>query len=453
MFNLFEIIPVNFFNILTGKNKFIYASLLEIIFNKANLKNSYTFKKEELIDLIDNYFQEHLFLEFDEELSLNTTRDKSFYIYRKLKECGWLDEEIGLNQEILINLEDYAITFIKTYQDFNKTNSLELSSKVYIIYKNLETFDINQGYLILDNIYNQAIDLNSKLRSLNSNIKKYIKRIVNLENMTEEEELKIILNQLLGEYKEKVIDKAYYYMKTNDNPIKYKRFFKEKLKEIVNDENKCYLIIKQIMEKDEITSFEAEEKFKEIIYYLENIFDDVLNLMKEIDQKNSKYINVAIQKIKIIMNHNKDIEGYLLNILKNYNLLNISDLNFQFQNIRTLTKNSLYTKKVYKQMAVTKINKEKIKISENEVTKLVETSIKFSKKNIQSFINFKLENKESLTIKDFNISEKEEFIKLILAFVYENDINSNYKIEFLNENITTCGISLKEFIIRRRTYE
>lgn len=451
MFNLFEIIPANFFNILTGKNKFIYANILSVIFSKSTLKNSYTFKKEEFIDLIDSYFQDHLFIELDlDDTNLETTHEKSFYIYRKLKECGWIDEEIGVNQEVLTNIEDYAIVLFNTYKDFNKINSFELSSKVYGIYKSIDTFDINQGYLILDTIYNQAIDLMNKLRSLNSNIKKYIKKIINLEKLTEEEELKTILNQLLGEYKEKVIDKAYYYMKTNDNPIKYKRFFKDKLNEVVNDENRRYLIIKQIIEKDEIDETLATSKFTEIVDFLENVFDDVINIMKEIDKKNSKYINVAIQKITIIMNHNKDIEGYLLNILKNYSLINEVDLNFSFSNIKTLNKNSLYTRKTIKQVSSNKIIKEKIEVKEEEFTKLIENSMKFSKKNVQNFINLKLNNKDELTINDFDISIKEEFIKLILTIIYETDSSSNYKIEFLNKNINKNGISLQEFIIRRR---
>ena len=87
---------------------------------------------------------------------------------------------------------------------------------------------------------------------------------------------------------------------------------------------------------------------------------------------------------------------------------------------------------------------------EEEFTKLIENSMKFSKKSIQNFINIKLNNKEELTINDFDLSIKEEFIKLILTIIYESDSSSNYKINFLNKSINKNGISLQEFIIKRR---
>ena len=451
MFNLFEIIPTSFFNILTGPSKYMYANILYILLRYANENNSYTFEKEQFVSIIEEYFMNNSYIELNEgDNYFKTARDKATYVFRKLKECGWIDTEFGNNQEVLVNLEDYAIAFLNTYVDFNKMHSFELSSKVYGIYHTLETLDIKQGYLTLHTIYTQAKDLVDKLRSLNSNIKKYIKKIININNKDENEQLKNILNQLLGEYKEKVIDKAYYYMKTNDNPIKYRRLFKEKCLDIKEDNNKSDLIIKQIMEKDEVDYTEASNKYNEMFDYLEEVFDDVINIMNDIDNKNAKYINVAIEKIRIIMNNNKDIEGNLLRILKNYQLFDTGDLNFTFSNIKSLNNNSLFTpKKIHKTNSV-EIIKEDIVINDDEISKSIRNSMKFSLKNIQSYIENKLQNTTELTIKDFVLDDKDEFIKLLLTIIYSQEDSSKYKMIFSNNEININGINMPCFKIERK---
>lgn len=451
MFNLFEIIPPSFFNILTGPSKFMYANILYILLRYANANNSYTFEKEEFVSIIEEYFINNSYIELNEgDNYFKTTRDKATYVFRKLKECGWIDTEFGNNQEILVNLEDYAIAFLNTYVDFNKMHSFELSSKVYGIYHTLETLDIKQGYLTLHTIYTQAKDLVDKLRSLNSNIKKYIKKIININNQDENEQLKNILHQLLGEYKEKVIDKAYYYMKTNDNPIKYRRLFKEKCLDIREDNNKSDLIIKQIMEKDEVDYITALDKYNEIFDYLEEVFDDVISIMNDIDNKNAKYINVAIEKIRIIMNNNKDIEGNLLRILKNYQLFNTSDLTLAFPNIKSINNNSLFTPKKIRKTNSVEIIKEDIVIDDDEISKSIRNSMKFSLKNIQSYIENKLQNTTELTINDFILDDKDEFIKLLLTIIYSQEDSSKYKMVFENNEINIDGINMPSFKIERK---
>ena len=132
--------------------------------------------------------------------------------------------------------------------------------------------------------------------------------------------------------------------------------------------------------------------------------------MNDIDNKNAKYINVAIEKIRIIMNNNKDIEGNLLRILKNYQLFDTGDLNFTFSNIKSLNNNSLFTpKKIHKTNSV-EIIKEDIVINDDEISKSIRNSMKFSLKNIQSYIENKLQNTTELTIKDFVLDDKDEFI-------------------------------------------
>lgn len=450
MIQLFDILPTNFFSPLASIDKELYSNILFLIYSKAGEKNSYTFLKEELIDIIDNYFKEHNNQEIEEiEEIYKNSRDKATYIFRRLKNCGWLDTEYGENQQLFVNLEDYAIVFLNTYTAFKEDNNFELSSYVYSIYQSMKNLEIRQGYLTLNSIAQNGKNLINKLRSLNSNIKKYIKKIISLEESDQEEQLKKILTELLGEYKSNVIDKAYYYMKTNDNPIRYKREFLKLCKQMRNELERS-IIIDQIMKSDSVDLNTANNKFDDLMDYLENIFDTTINIMEEIDRKNTKYINVSIEKIKILLINNSNIEGLLINILKNYQLLKKNDLTFNMNNIANITTSSLYTsKKIRKNknnsfLLDEPINDEMAKLLKQQLEK----TLMYSKKNINNYINNLLTNKEKLTSKDFDLTNKEEYIKLLLTFIYSDDLETNYKIRWSEEE-QIDNILLPKFIIER----
>ena len=238
-------------------------------------------------------------------------------------------------------------------------------------------------------------------------------------------------------------------MKTNDNPIKYKREFLN-LCEIRRTPVERQIITKQIMTKDNITLEEAEEKYDKILDFLENIFDTVIKLMEEIDRKNTKYINVAIGRIKIILNNDSNIEGLLLSILKNHHQLSPTDLNINLTNIKSLNQNSLYTPRKQYQIKNTAFFSEET--IPNEVDALfkqqLEKNIKFSKPNIEKYITSKLAKKEKLTVNDFDLTNKDEFITLLLIFIFSDELNNKYKVKW-GEEEQLGNILLPKFIIER----
>lgn len=448
--NFFNFVPYNFFSPLSSIDREIYSNILFLIYQKSQFRNSYTFTKEELLDLIEEFFLENNNQELQETDEKQTNpRDKATYIFRKLKSCGWIDTEYGENGQILINLEDYAIALINTYINFNTNNNFELSSHVYSIYQSMKNLELDQAYLTLTDIEQRGRNLINRLKSLNSNIKKYIKKVTKLENTTESNQINQILTDLLGEYKENIIDKAYYYMKTNDNPIKYKREFLN-LCEIRRTPIERQIITKQIMTKDNITLEEAEEKYDKILDFLENIFDTVIKLMEEIDRKNTKYINVAIGRIKIILNNDSNIEGLLLSILKNHHQLSPTDLNINLTNIKSLNQNSLYTpRKQYQVKNNAFLLEETIPKEVDALFKQqLEKNIKFSKPNIEKYITSKLAKKEKLTVNDFDLTNKDEFITLLLIFIFSDELNNKYKVKW-GEEEQLGNILLPKFIIER----
>lgn len=448
--SFFNYVPYNFFSPLSSIDKEIYSNILFLIYQKSQFKNSYTFTKEELLDLIEEFFLDHNNQDLQETKELQTNpRDKATYIYRKLKSCGWIDTEYGENNQILINLEDYAIALINTFTNFNTDNNFELSSHVYGIYQSMKNLELDQAYLTLTDIEQRGKNLINRLKSLNSNIKKYLKKVTKIESTAETDQINQILTDLLGEYKENIIDKAYYYMKTNDNPIKYKREFLKLCQERKTPIER-QIITNQIMLKDNISIEEANEKYDNILDFLENIFDTVIKLMEEIDRKNTKYINVAIGRIKIILNNDSNIEGLLLSILKNHHQLSTTDLNINLTTIKTINQNSLYTPRTKYQTKNTCFTPELPMPSTIDETfkQQLEKNIKFSKPNIEKYITTKLAKKEKLDVTDFDLTNQDEFITLLLIFIFSDELNNKYKVTWGREE-QQGNILLPKFIIER----
>lgn len=449
MYNLFEYIPDNFFNFLYGENKHINSSIIFRLFSIAKSNNTYTLNKNDVLDIITNCFDEFVFNEdfYDAGQILTNSRDKATSVYRRLKECGWIDDDYDVDQTIVTNFEDYTISILNTLLEIDKNSTFELSSKVYNIYNSLKNIEIDRAYLVLSTIYNDSKELIDKLRSLNSNIKKYIKRIVKLEDKNDNVYLTNLFNQLV-EYKEKIIDQAYYYMKTKDNPRKYKKDFKERLEKLENSDKKIQ-IINQIKDSDNINDVEANSKFDEIIYFLDKVFDECLKLMDEIDKKNETYIATSINRINIILNNNKDIEGLLLNILKNFDKVN--SLELYFPDTKELNELSLYvSRSKRKEIESSYIIDDGTTVNIDEIKKYISDRNKYSKKKIYNYVENKLINKDILTVNDFDLKDNDGLVKMMLVIIYSKNLDCNYTIEFKDEDTVKDKYRMKKFEIKRK---
>lgn len=455
MFKLFDSIPYQFFQIFSSTNREMYANILFWIYLDCENENSFSFSKEYFISLIENYFDIHENEQIIEEdgKELKVARDKANWIFRKLKYYGWIDTEFVANGEQIVNFEDYALTFLNAYVNYESENNLELSSYIYRIYRNIENIEMNRSYFTLRDTLLQLNDLTQKLRSLNSNIKKYIKRIAKLNQKNDEEQLEAILDQLLNDYKIKIVDKAYFYMKTNDNPIKYRNKFIDACRKIHYDDFYEMNTVQQIVDEEKVVKEEATLKFNTIMDELEDSFDRIINIIEEIDIKNTKYINVAIERIRILMNHDNNMEGQLLNILKNIQILKEEDLLFSFFNNKNIIPASLYTPKssikIKPKPIEIKQHSEETKANKEFLNKLKRNQ-KFSQKAIRNYVDSLLQQKDRITIEDFNVKDNDDFIRLILIFVYSEEKKNTYKIIWKDKENKIDNVYVPNFIIERK---
>lgn len=127
--------------------------------------------------------------------------------------------------------------------------------------------------------------LMTKLKNLNTNIKRYIKRLVQ-DNM--KNDLNQILDSLLSDYQLKIVDRAFYNLTTKDHPLKYRNSIISQIQRIQDDQATSETIIGNIMLSKDLTYQEAMDLFYKQTSYIIDAFESILDLINEINRKNEK---------------------------------------------------------------------------------------------------------------------------------------------------------------------
>ena len=124
MLNLFNILPDNFFQIFSGKNREIYAHSLLILFDLFENDESLISRgdfiktlKDKNKDLDTFTFEDEEFDDGD-ELILDNLSSKASFICKRLEETGWIDVAIDPDTlEETIVLPTYSITLLRALKD------------------------------------------------------------------------------------------------------------------------------------------------------------------------------------------------------------------------------------------------------------------------------------------------------------------------------------------------
>ena len=110
--NIFQSFPPAFFNALTGMNRELIETALTALYERTSYGTSYTLTFEDACLIIEDILAEHEY-EMDEgEESLNNDHDRALFVLRRLRSCGWINDEIGENYQRFVHFEDYAVELL-----------------------------------------------------------------------------------------------------------------------------------------------------------------------------------------------------------------------------------------------------------------------------------------------------------------------------------------------------
>lgn len=459
--NFFDLVKSKFFNPFANGDIRVNYDLLALFNNKMSLDNLQV-GKEEIVDWIIEYVDNCPINLFDEETQKIETDIRS-WAYDKVRyyaKCGWLIEDFeGL--KVTYQLDENGIKILSCMENAVKddTKSLEFSGYVYSIYANLcSSFNYNHASATIEQVFESSKQLNSMLRGLNVNIKKFLTKLIS-ENKAMPKE---ILETIFFDYQKKVVLKAFNNFRGKDNPAKYKNYIENKIDDLLDGVNLDRMINNYIFIKcDNYFSEEnieiAKNFFVSKLNYIKDQFEDIEKYIEMLDRKNTKYVTTAQSRLNFLLNEETDIEGKIIECLKGIG--DISDDDFfgdEYFDIfvgANIDENSLY--KPISRKSIVKENQiideynydlEEIERLKNKIFKDNEYSVY----SINEFVLSKLDNKNQLHAKDIKINEFKDILFLFLIELYSANLSVSYKIIYLDDEFKVLGYKMKDYIIERK---
>ena len=246
--DFFDMVPDNFFSLLSSKNRRIYLASILQVFKVYETGSILGIDKkivvDDLIYFLDTnssylYETEN---EEDEESNPQSKRELANYILRRMEECGWIYVDVTNDYIEILNFSDVAITIceaiLNAYPQVefgdeelpaDYVNPNEYQGYIYNIYSLLSQKENIDYSLTFSLVYNDTRQLIRAIRRLDARMKEYIQSVV------DNTEIKNLMERLIA-YKNDIYDKSYVILKVTDNIDRYRLDIITRLEEFQEDE-------------------------------------------------------------------------------------------------------------------------------------------------------------------------------------------------------------------------
>lgn len=456
MNKLFDIIDPNFFNVLSSPNKDIYVDCIFIIYESLDsVEDSFQGEREFVVQRLINYFDELEYageVEFDDN---RTSRQKATAAINYFKECGWIGEEELGDYKTSLNLFDYTIRIIDVLKSIRDQETIEYTGEIFTVYSILNNFNLDEGVGIIEQAFDSTNQIIKKLKGLKANIYRYYYDIMMQQD---KQNLQHLLEKLLVEYKNNFFDNAYYNLKTKDSLPRYKKAILDKTLDIYNSESIMNQLAVMTMEEKKIEEYdEAFHYIEDKLRFIADSFNAFDNLISAIDRKNEQYVSAAASKILFLTNHSDDIEGIFNRIFKI--VVDSDEEEFEYSNLfnlfhaRNLDTESLYTQRRLR----VDTDPEPVTVLDDLITdeykrKKIEFLVKnniYGKKEINRYVLTHLNHAPNIEASDLPLESEEDYIKLILIFLYSRSVGMDYHIKLLERETKSNFVTFNNFLIIR----
>ena len=458
---LFEVVPGNFFSVLSSSNKEIYCDALMILHDMFNFELN--IRVDDFLSSLITVLEDRAFeLEEDDESDGNLTLSgKARLVLNRLIKTGWVDKEYIDNSFVeIITPRSYAIPVLKLLSEMGDSTLQEYNSLVFATFSGLKQAlneDEAHLYEALLSANKNTEQLQYSLRALYHGIRGFLRNIV------EQNDVNLLLQDHFNEYK-KLSDRVYHPIKTMDSVYRYMVPVQNLLMDILSNENTLQFLYKRAMtvKKYEEMSLAEDDVIKSIDFIID-FYQTVGNLVSEIDRKHSTYTKSSIEKVQYLMTADQSIKGKLADILKAYAsateekrevICSKMEENIRANRQEYFDAHSLYHKKARNQRTnveplAVELNKNLSEFSNKHL--LAQINSMYTPNKIRSFVKTLLSDRDELTSSDIPITCDSDFILLILAVIRQNDKGMPYSIETNSaDKVERNGYFIPDMVIRRK---
>ena len=325
--DFFDMVPDNFFSLLSSKNKRVYLSSILQVFKVYETGTILGIDKKIVVDDLTYFLETNKnFLfdaedENDEESNPKSKRDLANYILRRMEECGWIYVDVTNDYIEILNFSDDAIiiceALINAYPQFEYSddelpadyiNPNEYHGYIYSINSLLSQKDNVDYALTFSLVYSNTKQLIRALRRMDARMKEYITSVV------ENTDIKNLMDKLIA-YKNDIYDTSYTRLKIADNIDRYRLSIITRLETMQSDEAIVNAISKNYLPFCKTVDQAMDKAIRQIDEVID-AFNAIEDFIQEIDIKNKNYINSTIGKIKFLLTEEDNVVGKINTILK-----------------------------------------------------------------------------------------------------------------------------------------
>ena len=465
--NIFQKLPGNFFRPLTGKNKEIYAEVIQLIYNNLSHELTYGVNRDIVVGMLENYFDDNapeMFFE-DEEIVVVTPREKANAVINVLKKAGWLEYEPIENHQTMVVLFEYALPIIQSFQKIIKDDETEyqgLVSQIFAVLQNNELY--KKPYeQVLKPAKENTDRLISDLKKISSSIKRHADK--QTANMNAYETLGHFFL-----YHQEIGSKAYLRMKTSENISYFRNAIIEKTEEFSTNPTIMDLAVKGYAEvENQEDKNLCHDEIIQILYEIKSAFHRIDDIIYEIDRKHTIYMRNAVARAKFLLASGNNMEEKILQILQSIsNEVNKQESNILFESAkddlmaifkifpqRIIDSESLYVMPVAKQKAhVDEFSGSQLLTEEER--RLYKEALqeknrqRFTRKNIDEWVANLFTDVSQVRASSLPLLTKKDFIRLIYIRLYASKTSNCYYIEKSEQKVTKNGFDFMDFDIKKR---
>lgn len=459
---LFDVVPENFFSILSSANRELYFDALMILHEM--FKFELNIRVDDYISSLISILEDRAFeLEEDDEAQESglTLSGKARLILNRFVKTGWVDKEFLDGSFIeIVTPRNYAIPVMKLLSNLGNNSLQEYNSLVFATFsglKQVKTENESHIYEAVLSARSNTEQLQYALRTLYHGIRGFLRGIV------EQQDVNLLLQNHFGEYK-KMSDRIYHPIKTMDSVHRYMGPIQSLLTDILADEALMKTMRARAMSiKKYEDEAEADEEIIKAIDYVLDAYQTVGDLVSEIDRKHSIYTKSSIEKIQYLMTADQTIKGKLAELLKTYasmmddkrdQLGDIMEKTIRINRQEFLDAQSLYHKNVKSR----RIDRAPLAIEpDDSFADLAERYLLEQFKNgypaarIRAFVDDLFAKGASrIEAKDIQISCDSDFILLILAVIRQNDRGMPYSVKMGEGRVWRNGYAIPNMTIFKK---
>jgi len=457
---LFEVVPGNFFSVLSSGNREIYYDALMILHDM--FKYELNIRADDYITQIIAILDDRTFeLEDDDEQEGSmTSSGKARLIMNRFVKTGWIDKEFMDNSFIeIITPRNYAIPILRLLSELGDDSYQEYNSLVFATFSGLkQALGENEQYLFeaLLSAKSNTEQLQYSLRTLYHGIREFMRGIASQQNVN------YLLQDHFNEYK-KMTDRIYHPIKTMDSVHRYMAPIQSMLVDILASEGHLLSMRNRAvnMKKYDDES-QAENEIIKTIDFIIGFFQTVGGLVSEIDKKHSTYTKRSVEKIQYLMTSDQTIKGKLAEILTLYagmrederdELAEIMEKHINaerqdFLDARSLYHRNVRSRRVDRAALAVKENSDSSNLAKEYLLKQIGNGYPISK--IRDFIDSLFpEECTEIESKDILISCDADFIMLILAVIRQGETGLPYVANIGEGRVERNGYIVPHMVIRK----